>query len=62
MITAAVSSSWRAPRMRPAGFCGVSSGSPSTSGITATPVSKPDSPSASFGNSSSETSAILDQL
>ena len=29
--------------------------SPSTSGITATPVSKPDSPSASFGKTSSAT-------
>ena len=33
--------------------------SPSTSGITATPVSNPDRPSASFGNTSSATSSIV---
>ena len=35
------------------GRSSVSSGSPLTSGITATPVSNPDRPSASFGNTSS---------
>jgi len=50
MISAAVRSSFFVFRMRPAGCCGVSVGSPCTSGITATPVSNPDNPSASFGN------------
>ena len=52
MMIAAVASSFRVLRMRPAGRCGSSSGSPFTSGITATPVSKPLSPSASFGKKS----------
>ena len=37
--------------IRPRGLASVSLGSPVTSGITATPVSNPDSPSASFGKS-----------
>ena len=49
MISAALVSSRRVPRMRPAGLLGVSEGSPCTKGITATPVSKPDRPRASFG-------------
>ena len=62
MISAAASSSRRAPRIRPAGLASVSPGSPWTRGITATPVSKPERPSASLGNSSSETPAIVAQL
>ncbi len=62
MINAADTSSRCAPRIRPAGLASVSSGSPSTSGITATPVSNPDRPSASFGKSSSDTAAIRAQL
>ena len=49
MISAAVSSNLRVLRMRPIGRCVVSAGSPLISGITATPVSKPLSPSASLG-------------
>ena len=55
MISAAVVSSFFVPRIRPAGFSSVSSGSPSTCGMTATPVSKPDRPSASLGKTSSAT-------
>ena len=58
MITAAVVSSFLVLRMRPAGCAAVSSGSPSTSGITATPVSNPDRPSARRGNSSMAKSTI----
>ena len=58
MVSAAVVSSRRAPAMRPAGSCSVSVGAPRTSGITATPVSNPDSPSASLGNTSSATPTI----
>ena len=50
MITAAVVSSRRVPRIRPGRLrppC--PPGRPVTCGITATPVSKPDRPSASFG-------------
>ena len=54
MISAAVVSSLRALRIRPAGSAGVSPGSPLTSGITTTPVSKPDSPRARAGNTSSD--------
>ena len=51
MMTAATVSSRLVPRMRPSGRGLVSSeASPRTCGITATPVSKPDRPSASFGN------------
>ncbi len=49
MIKAAVASSLRVLRMRPTGLASGSFGSPLTSGMTATPVSKPESPSASFG-------------
>jgi hypothetical protein len=50
MMPAAVRSSFFVFRIRPSGFSSVSVASPRTSGITATPVSKPDRPSASFGN------------
>ena len=54
MISAAVVSSLRVLRIRPVGLgSACRPGRPCTSGITATPVSKPDSPSASFGKSSS---------
>jgi hypothetical protein len=49
MMIAADVSSRVAPRIRPAGFSGVSVGEPEICGITATPVSKPERPSASFG-------------
>ena len=39
----------------------MSVGSPFTSGITATPVSNPDSPSASFGNNSSASANIIER-
>ena len=55
MISAAAVSSFFVLRIRPCGFRSVSSASPRTSGMTATPVSNPDKPSASFGNSSSAT-------
>jgi hypothetical protein len=58
MIRAAVVSSLRVLRMRPTGRSGVSPGPPLTSGITATPVSNPDRPRASFGNTSSATPTI----
>ena len=54
MISAAVVSSLRALRMRPVGSAAVSAGSPLTSGITTTPVSNPDRPSASAGKTSSD--------
>ena len=56
MMSAAAVSSFRVLRMRPRGRVSVSPASPLTSGITATPVSKPERPSASFGNSSIATS------
>ena len=49
MITAAVISSLRVLAIRPRGSFGSSSSSPLTSGMTATPVSNPDRPRASFG-------------
>ena len=52
MVSAAVVSSLRAFRMRPVGSAIVSDGSPSTSGMTTTPVSNPDRPSARAGNTS----------
>ena len=52
MIAAALVSSFLALRIRPAGLSGVSVSSPCTNGITTTPVSKPDRPSASAGNTS----------
>ncbi len=54
MITAAVVSSRRAPRIRPSGRASESCGSPRTLGMTATPVSKPDRPNASFGKTSTD--------
>jgi hypothetical protein len=51
MIRAAVISNFRVFRMR----WGTS---PFTSGITATPVSKPDNPRASFGNTSKATATM----
>ncbi len=59
MMAAAPVSSFFVLRMRPAGCSGVSVGSPLTSGITTTPVSKPERPSASFGNRKSATSTII---
>ena len=58
MIRAAVVSSLRVSRIRPAGSRGVSVASPRTCGMTATPVSKPDMPSASLGKTSSATPTI----
>ena len=58
MMSAAVVSSLRALRMRPSGFSAVSVGSPLTSGMTTTPVSKPDSPRASAGKTSSDAPMI----
>ena len=49
MMSAAVRSSFLVFLMRPIGRAGSSPGSPFTSGITATPVSNPDKPSASLG-------------
>jgi hypothetical protein len=49
MTAAAVRSSRRVLRIRPAGRFGSSSASPRTSGMTATPVSNPDRPRASRG-------------
>ena len=54
MISAAVVSSFFALRMRPVGSASVSLASPLTSGMTTTPVSNPDRPSASAGNTSRE--------
>ena len=62
MITAAVVSSLCVFRIRPSGWSSVSPGSPCTSGMTATPVSNPDRPSASFGKTSKETTTILNGL
>jgi hypothetical protein len=62
MISAAVVSSFFPLRMRPFGCDGLSSGSPATSGRTATPVSKPDNPSARCGNRSRATTIILPTL
>ena len=58
IITAAVVSSRLAPRIRPAGCDSVSVASPLTWGITATPVSKPDMPSASLGKTISDTPSM----
>ncbi len=62
MMRAAVVSSFLAPRIRPAGFSSVSPESPSTCGMTATPVSKPDRPSASFGNTTRAMAIIMNGL
>ena len=55
MISAADVKSFLVLRMRPAGCCGSSSASPRTSGMTLTPVSKPETPSAKRGNTRSAT-------
>lgn len=62
IMSAAHNSSRWVWRMRPAGFCSVSSGLPLTSGISATPVSKPDKPSASFGKSRRDIPTIANGL
>ncbi len=62
MISAAVTRSFFVFRIRPRGFWAVSSGPPRTRGITATPVSNPESPRASFGNRSIETPSIRSGL
>ena len=59
MITAAVRSIFFVLRMRPVGASSVSVASPRTSGITATPVSNPDSPSASFGKRMTAIATII---
>ncbi len=58
MIKAAPASILRAFRIRPCGCSGVSVGSPRTSGMITTPVSKPDNPRASFGNTSNAATTI----
>ena len=55
MMSAAVRSSLRVLAMRDRSSVASSSPSPATSGMTATPVSNPDRPSASLGNSSDAT-------
>jgi hypothetical protein len=62
MISAAVVSSRRVLRIRPAGRSGSSFGPPLTSGITDTPVSNPDRPRASLGNTTSATATANHQL
>ncbi|MER5426919.1 hypothetical protein [Streptosporangium roseum] len=62
MINAAAVSRRLVPLIRPAGRSGSSSCDPRTRGITATPVSKPDSPSASFGKTSSATPIMTSGL
>ena len=58
MVTAATVSSLRVLRMRPAGRSGSSSASPRTSGIMPTPVSNPESPSASSGNTTTAAASM----
>ena len=53
MMTAAVVSRRRAPLIRPSGSSSVSVAWPRICGMTATPVSKPERPRASFGKTSS---------
>jgi hypothetical protein len=62
IITAAVVSSRRVPRIRPSGSSSVSAGSPAICGITATPVSNPDRPNASLGNTNSAMPIIIHGL
>jgi hypothetical protein len=62
MITAAVVSSLRVLRTRPAGCSGSSPASPRTRGITVTPVSKPEMPRASRGNTRRATPTIAKGL
>ena len=62
MMMAAVLSSLRVLSMRARSSIAGSTGLPSTprtSGITATPVSKPDRPSASFGNTMNAKATIM---
>ena len=59
MIAAATASIRFVPRIRPAGSASVSPASPCTCVITATPVSKPDMPSASLGNTSRDSATII---
>lgn len=59
MVTAAVVSSRWVPRIRPAGRSRVSCTPPLICGITATPVSNPDSPSASLGNTISASATAI---
>ena len=59
MMSAAVESSFFVFRILPAGLSSVSVMSPRTSGMTATPVSKPESPSASFGKRITAIAAIM---
>src|SRR5438128_566532 len=58
IIKAAASNSRRVFLTRPAGCSGVSSVAPRTRGMTVTPVSKPDRPSAGRGNSSTEIASM----
>ncbi len=62
MMSAAVRSSFFVFRIRPVGCSSVSVGSPLTRGITATPVSKPERPSASFGKSRAARAIIITGL
>ena len=55
-------SSFLVPRIRPAGRSSVSVRSPLTCGITATPVSKPESPRASCGKTIRATATIITGL
>ena len=62
MIDAATVSSLPVLRMRQTGWAGSSSGQPSTSGMTTTPVSKPERPSASRGKRKIAVSAMATGL
>ncbi|CAM5554671.1 hypothetical protein STANM309S_01393 [Streptomyces tanashiensis] len=62
MISAAVVRSFLVSRMRPVGFSSVSPSSPLTCGMTATPVSKPDRPSASLGKTRRATPTMANTL
>ena len=59
ITSAAVISSLRVLRIRAAGRTGSSPGAPFTSGITATPVSKPERPRASLGKRRNESPIIF---
>ena len=59
MMSAAVRSSFRVFAIRDRRMPSSSLPSPLMSGITATPVSNPDSPSASFGKSTSARTIIM---
>lgn len=62
MVSAAVSSSFLAPAMRSSGLASVSPGVCRICGITATPVSKPERPKASFGNTINAMAVIIHGL